>query len=182
MLFKWHHAASSSQRCNFHRISIKLVFWFRQKPDSKGPRRVRLLSRVCSWACSCQPPHWSLHRVLWRIQPSQFSFLTAQSHYILSGGTGTNLFSCHQPPGPPPAPRRWCEGYAVGRGLREISAGVTNIMPPRHFIYCCRPTVQSSYFMVYGSPITILWQPPTDKRQLGSIFCDGGEVDTTRAL
>ena len=84
--------------------------------------------------------------------------------------------------GAAPAPRRWCEGYAVERGLREISAGVTNIMPPRHFIYCCRPTVQSSYFMVYSSPITILWQPPTDKRQLGSIFCDGGEVDTTRAL
>ena len=82
-------------------------------------------------------------------------------------------------PRPPPVV---CEGYAVERGLREISAGVTNIMPPRHFIYCCRPTVQSSYFMVYGSPITILWQPPTDKRQLGSIFCDGGEVDTTRAL
>ena len=83
---------------------------------------------------------------------------------------------------PPPA-----GGARVTRwnGVSEklvISAGVTNIMPPRHFIYCCRPTVQSSYFMVYGSPITILWQPPTDKRQLGSIFCDGGEVDTTRAL
>ena len=129
-----------------------------------------LLSRVCSSACSCRPP-------LTVVTAPTFSILISHCSVSLHSQWRDRNQSILVSPatGAGQGAGRRGAGYAVERGLREISAGVTNIMPPRHFIYCCRPTVQSSYFMVYGSPITILWQPPTDNRQLGSIFCDGAE-------